>query len=977
MKRTVKIKSFLRTVVLTAITVLLLGTATGALADTSYLMPVNNSDYKIDIIPSTITHVEIPVKIVSEELLFTSLSAKTSSDMIKIYNIELKDETGKVIDVNSSSLYFSSYTKLSMCFDIDCDDTLTIGSYNIKINAVNKRSCDLFEVNEVICLLDLEAYNPVELEPSYLAVTNVTCSKATLKAGDSFTLKITIKNEGDIKILNSYAVFGFNGDIIPDYTVSKIKIGDLIGHGTTTIDVPLRVSTDAKQGVTTFSISFSGKDKAGNPTPDNSQNLYLSIGTKSASSSDNSAKIKVTTEDNYKKITPDSEDSFAIKIENISDSVIKDVRIAIVSGMGTQTGITRNFTSETLGLGDIKKKDTLIAEVPFLVSPGIASGLYEISLSVSYTTGQGETYDPENMTLYLSVPENEVGTALIPEIKVSTDDNYKTIVPGESNEVKFTLENIGTSKATGIGLSVVSGMDTSTGITKDYVADSIAVADIAAGKKATVKLPFNVSEKTRSGLYEITFALSYGTESSKTNVTKNITVYLFVPGSPADVNYLAISNIAQSPEAPKAGENVTVSFDIKNEGANEVTNLRLMGMGLSSNGFEPISMDPYVSYGTLGAGATKHVEMTFRCGNNIPSGVNALTIGWEYVNNISEKVTDSVTLYVLGVVNMTKKAEIGKPKLIISSYSTVGNYEGDPDRINAGDTIDFSFTVKNTHAAKSAKNIKLTITQIDGVFAPAAGTNIFYIDEIPASEESVQNIKLKVRADAVTGDYPLVITVEYEYDDMSEVDQEKGGVTEENTIKLHAIENYRPVIENIYIDSYMGCSVGNPVDLSFEFYNMGKSTLGNVYVTVSGDFELANNSAMSYVGAISGYGQEYINPQVVPLVGGEAVGILTVHFEDSNGDEVTLSQEFTAYVDEGGSFMDGGWDDYYDPSWDMPMDETQPEETGFKAFLNKLNVWYVYVIAGVIVAAVVVIIIISAKKKKQNANIKDTDDEDY
>ena len=49
-------------------------------------------------------------------------------------------------------------------------------------------------------------------------------------------------------------------------------------------------------------------------------------------------------------------------------------------------------------------------------------------------------------------------------------------------------------------------------------------------------------------------------------------------------------------------------------------------------------------------------------------------------------------------------------------------------------------------------------------------------------------------------DTSVAIGVEYEYDDMNEVDAEKGGVSDENLIKLRAVENYRPVIENIYID---------------------------------------------------------------------------------------------------------------------------------------------------------------------------------
>ncbi|MBR5967195.1 MAG: hypothetical protein IK001_01230, partial [Lachnospiraceae bacterium] len=252
--------------------------------------------------------------------------------------------------------------------------------------------------------------------------------------------------------------------------------------------------------------------------------------------------------------------------------------------------------------------------------------------------------------------------------------------------------------------------------------------------------------------------------------------------------------------------------------------------------------------------------------------------------------------------------------------------------------------------------------------------------EIKAGSTASLEIELKTRMDAVTGDYPITLLVEYEYEDMSDVDKEKGGVSEENTVKLRAIENYRPVIENIHIDSWAGINVGEPVDLSFEFYNMGKSTLGNVYVTIEGDFMLANNSNMSYVGAVNGYSSEYVTPSVVPLVGGEAHGTVTVHFEDSNGEEVTLSQDFTEYVNDNG----GGYDPGYDPGMDWPSDDPG-YDPGFdpggdidgekSGKILGMPIWLFIVVCAVVVAGVVATVIVISKKRKNK--VKDIDDEDY
>ena len=51
---------------------------------------------------------------------------------------------------------------------------------------------------------------------------------------------------------------------------------------------------------------------------------------------------------------------------------------------------------------------------------------------------------------------------------------------------------------------------------------------------------------------------------------------------------------------------------------------------------------------------------------------------------------------------------------------------------------------------------------------------------------------------------------------------------------------------------------------------MGKSTLNNVYATVSGDFEL-DSSTMFYIGSVSAGSSVTDNePSVIPLVSGDA-----------------------------------------------------------------------------------------------------------
>jgi len=124
---------------------------------------------------------------------------------------------------------------------------------------------------------------------------------------------------------------------------------------------------------------------------------------------------------------------------------------------------------------------------------------------------------------------------------------------------------------------------------------------------------------------------------------------------------------------------------------------------------------------------------------------------------------------------------------------------------------------------------------------------------------------------------------------MSQVDAEAGGVKEDNTIKLNAIENARPVVQNINIGAGMDTPTeGTSIAMAFDFYNMGKSTLNNVYATVSGDFSL-DSSEMFYIGSVTAGNSVIDNePSVIPAFAGTCSGVLTIHYEDSNGNEKTV-----------------------------------------------------------------------------------------
>ena len=908
-----------------------------AKAETNYLVPAQpNGMFDIHVEPGEIRHYVVPVKATAtlQDLVLYTLSAESSNPGIKVTNVTIVKPDDPSYSTNSSGKVDLDLGWIyNLEFDVAASEGLKIGYNTISIygtgTALWQVGGESYSLNNEL-LTVLTTYIAKEYKPADIVVDKVVFDENDVYPGNEIKIKVKLKNAGERQALATRLnmEFGSSG-IIPNYSVEYIDVGTINAGDTKVVEVPVKILPNAEYGMHSITASISCKDKDGNEVGPFSQNIYMTtIRLNGLVEMENSALLELSTTDNYIILKPDTEDTLSITVKNIGGVRAINTSLSIVSGFDASTGLTKAFTSDSIFIGDVPEGEEKTVEVPIHVSSDFAAGLHEIQMEVAYRDARGPEKTPVKLTMY---------------------------VKGE-NKVK---------------------------------------------------------------------------DPSK--------------------NGVSIGNVAQSPANPKAGEKVTVSFDVVNEGSAEISNVKVAGTGLSSTGFEPVSSEPYKKVGTIKAGSKARVSMTFKVGKDISSGFNVLNISCEYTDADGVTGTESAGLYVLNVVNDNVgeggAQKTSRPKLIISQYSAelvvddyaddfndydgaddFGDFEGDdgfvgdgdadiepvgdgePDdldgfgdgqmhifsdysapepksnELKAGKEFDFKYTLKNTHTSKAAKNIKITVEQADGVFIPVAGSNIFYIDSIAAGETNEQVIRMKTRSDVATGDYSISIKVEYEYDDMSEVDRERGGVVDENNIKLRAVENYRPEIENIFIDAYEGVSVGVPVDLSFEFYNMGKSTLGNVYITIEGDFELANNSTKSYVGAVAGYSQEYVNPQIVALVPGEAYGTIVVHFEDSNGDEQIKTAEFSAYVlggdgdysdyDPNFGNMSGG---YYNPGFPDDMGDFDPEnmgdgegEEGTK--ILGLPVWLFILICVSVVAVVVVIIVVVVKKKHKKAFL-DEDDE--
>lgn len=609
-------------------------------------------------------------------------------------------------------------------------------------------------------------------------------------------------------------------------------------------------------------------------------------------------------------------------VKNEGETLAKNAYMML--DFGDDKEIEEKYTVKNIKLGDMAKGDVSNLKLPISILPTAKTGRKKITAKFTYKYADGSE-EKASYDFYINITDI-VQVAKIPKLvitDVSYDNNLK---PGDSFTLKVKLKNIGGAMAENVIVAVDNSSISASGIIKNYFMSGINIDDIIKNAEATAEIPLKIAKSSTGGLLPVKLAVTY-TDINDATYSFDDTIYVDVATvvtEPEEKPNLVISNVTQKPSKPVAGNEIEVSFDLENKGKADAKELKIYVEGLSEDTFIPVNPDPYQYYDILKSGKKMRVNIPLLVSHQIPEGLNNLKVKIVYNDNYSI----DANIPVKNVQN--DAAGISKPVLLISNYTT------DVEELKAGTVFNLTFEIYNTNASTAAKNIKVTVKKptdpsLD-VFTLTQGNNSFFISKINPEESASQTIQMKVKANASTQAYPVVIQVEYEYEGLKP-DPQTGnikGIEMSADLNLQVIENARPVIDNAYVYSWDGpVYVGAPATLHFDFYNMGRSQLNNVTVTVEGDF-LKSDGSMYFIGTTQAGGSSYGDFDVEPQVAGTAKCILKVTYEDSNGDVQEYVHEFTTEVMEAGGMMYpdmGGYPDdgeVFNPGGVMPKKNIVP-----------------------------------------------------
>lgn len=549
------------------------------------------------------------------------------------------------------------------------------------------------------------------------------------------------------------------------------------------------------------------------------------------------------------------------------------------------------------------------------------------NLNVSFLAGNWKgnlaTYNLMDTipVVYQTEEEAVQGKGSLTISDISCDNEMKV---GESANVVYTLSNIGDGAATDITITYDGFGDD--GILPDSNSTTKKITSLSANSEKSYTFPIKVANNAVTGAKKLSITVTYkSVKNAADYITETESFYVQVEGKATQdektvkAPKLFISNVGQSPAVPKAGGKVTLSFSVKNVGTMAAKNITLTPTSLSNTTFIPVDSDPSVFIQSLKIGASKKVSMQFTVAESVEKGLNSIEYAIAFKDANGTDFSDTAKLYIKNVEAKKEKKEssVGVPKLIIKEYSTGA------DIVTAGSEFIFAFDINNTHSSISADNIKVTITSDEaGTFSVAKGSNSFYISEIGAKSSIHKEIPIKVKADCTTKAYPLKVEFEYEYAGMEKPkDTLTSGLTVSETLNIQVEEDSRPALTNVLPGAYGELINGETNSITFDFTNRGKSPLYNVEVRISGDFQSTQESY--FIGTVeAGTGTSH-EMEITPMVEGTATGLMTVTYEDSNGKEGIIEQEFTGEVMMS-SGMDFSGEEFMDPSMmgDMSAEDT-------------------------------------------------------
>ncbi|MEX1377664.1 MAG: hypothetical protein AB1Z23_09390 [Eubacteriales bacterium] len=282
------------------------------------------------------------------------------------------------------------------------------------------------------------------------------------------------------------------------------------------------------------------------------------------------------------------------------------------------------------------------------------------------------------------------------------------------------------------------------------------------------------------------------------------------------------------------------------------------------------------------------------------------------------------------------------PDIIISEY-----YFSE-DIIKAGDEFQLYMTLENTSDTWHAYSIRIDYDGETTDIISSDNVGSLFIEELEDKEETGIVIKLRARKDAEAGAQKITINLNY-------MDNLGSECSSTDTVVVEIQQPIRVEYDDVNISSKV--NAGDSMPISMQVFNMGKSSVYNVLVSVEMPGVIPDGSA--YLGNMES--GESATAEIYAFFGtldmgkygldtdykyGASVGTVTLSYEDEYG------EVYTETIDVKTTIERPVFDDLYS------QDDEEEEE------VEKMSSWWISV--GILVVIAAFILGITSYRRKIN-----------
>ncbi len=787
------------------------------------------------------------------------------------------------------------------------------------------------------------------VNPEYEALTAKDVFEITRRdipervgAGESFSVGITLKNKTAYRLEGVTVTLDAPNCYFEDDT--SVKTIDVSPRLTGRATFALKASPDAAAGSHQVKATVAYRNPAGETV---SQEFYMLLNIDAAAAK-LPADVQITELSLPDALKAGETLTASVTVQNTSTDKTAEAMTLTLD----HTGALQLRSANKLVIPSLAPGETRTLSVEYAAPADAASAYCLFTATCTYaTTGQTgtETRTVQN-GFYLAARE-------MPSVEITAFTLPASVKAGETFDVNVTVQNTSTEQAAEsltLALTQQSGLLTRS-------ATKLTVPSLAPGEAKTLTVTYAVPADAENDYCLFTATYTYtaaGLGKTETRSQDNGTTLTAREKPSLEITGLSI------PASVNAETDFTLAVTVRNNG------------GVGENLYFSIEPDAGFVYKSstakliksLGTGESTTLSFKLYGSETISEGYKSIHLT---CTADGETLLDEYTGTNMLVPEKTdEQAKNDVPVIIISSYDY-------GEAVFGGQTFTLKLEFRNTSKTTSAKDLKITVASSseDGVtaFTPANSSNTFFIESLAPQETVTQSIDLLVKGDLAPKSYGIFVRLEY---------KNGAGTASDSADETLAIPVKQEVRFNIgEISSLTDITTMEEAYLTSTFGNLGKSTIYNVIVKVTGEGFFCY-SPEYYAGNIEAGKHLSYDFYLTPNGPGFASGTITYSYEDANGEKFTETQEFSFNIMESPNNMMGGMIDmpmgpifdeatgyyidpmtgeYLDPETMMPVDPSELEG-GFQ-----MPIWGWCAIGGgaLVVLIVVIALVRRAKKRKQ------------